>query len=180
MTTALEGTPKRGISLTEQANGRRIGRSMFIGHTVGYLIVFAVIQAVVESVTMGLATGTFYFVGFRYGFELDTTVMPPRAHISFIAGNLIVGSILVALQVLVWTDLIVRRRHDRGRSGADGLVWMGLFIASQVLFLFDGTRDAVRWLDLLVYSGAVYLFVVLVFLPGDRHDNRYGALPRPD
>jgi uncharacterized membrane protein YhaH (DUF805 family) len=180
MSHALEGTPKPGLTLTEQANGQRIGRSMFIGHSAGYLIVFSVIQALVETVATGLASGTFYFVGFRYVLDFDTTIMPPRTHISFIAGNLIVASIIFALQVLVWTDLIVRRRRDRGRSGVDGLVWMGLFIASQVLFLFDGTREAVRWLDLLVYAGALYLFVVLVILPGDTKENRYGAVPRPD
>lgn len=180
MSDALQGTPPRGVTLTEQANGRRIGRSMFIGHSAGYLLVFAVIQALVETVATGLATGTFYFVGFRYGLYFDTTVMPPSAHISFIDGHLIVACIIFALQVLVWTDLIVRRRRDRGQSGVDGLVWMGLFIASQVLFLFDSTREAVRWLDLLVYAGALYLFVVLVILPGDPKENRYGPVPRPD
>ena len=37
MSHALEGTPKPAVTLTEQANGQRIPRSMFIGHTVGYL-----------------------------------------------------------------------------------------------------------------------------------------------
>ena len=42
MSQALEGTPKPLITLTQQANGLRIPRSMFIGHTVGYLLVLAV------------------------------------------------------------------------------------------------------------------------------------------
>ncbi len=41
MSHALEGTPKPVVTLTEQANGQRLCRSMFIGHSAGYLLIFA-------------------------------------------------------------------------------------------------------------------------------------------
>ena len=42
MSQALEGTPRSTVTLTEQANGQRIPRSMFIGHSAGYLLILAI------------------------------------------------------------------------------------------------------------------------------------------
>jgi uncharacterized membrane protein YhaH (DUF805 family) len=101
-------------------------------------------------------------------------------HLDLLSGNIIVKGILLAASTLVWCDLIIRRRHDRNRAGLDGMLWLVLFLASQVLFWLKIMPEFVRWLDLVVCAGALYLFVVLVILPGNPHENRYGAVPRPD
>lgn len=182
MSHALEGTPKPTVTLTEQANSRRIGRSMFIGHTVGYLLVFVALNAVLNGVEF-TAEGLKFSFNARVGGMLaaDFTSLPPLAHLNLLAGNPIVSGILFALAVLVWSDLVIRRRHDRGRSGIDGAIWMVLLIASQIGWVVTAVpQTVVIWLDLLVYAGALYLFVVLVILPGNPQENRYGAPPKPD
>ena len=182
MSTALEGTPKRGVTLTEQANGRRIGRSMFIGHTVGYLLIFVALNVLLNGVHFSVD-------GLKFSYAWNASITPsvnlssspPLLHLNLLAGNLIVSGLLFAASVLIWCDLIVRRRHDRGRSGIDGAIWMLALVASQITWLVDPLPEAVTaWLDYAVYAGALYLFVVLVLLPGNRHENRYGAVPRPD
>ena len=40
--------------------------------------------------------------------------------------------------------------------------------------------DVVGYLDAFLVLFGLYLFVVLVILPGNPHENRYGAVPRPD
>ena len=40
--------------------------------------------------------------------------------------------------------------------------------------------DIVGYLDAFLVLFGLYLFVVLVILPGNPHENRYGAIPRPD
>jgi uncharacterized membrane protein YhaH (DUF805 family) len=180
MSHALEGTPKPVVTLTEQANSRRIGRSMFIGHTAGYVIVFLAISIILNGVRFSVEGIGFSFDAMLlYEGRIDLSTIPPIAHLHFLGGNLIVSAVLFAAAVLVSCDLIVRRRHDRGRSGVDGLIWMALLVASQITYTLSLYVAAV-WLDLLVYAGGLYLFVVLVILPGNPGENRYGAVPRPD
>jgi uncharacterized membrane protein YhaH (DUF805 family) len=155
----LEGAPKPTVTLTEQANGQRIPRSMFIGHTLGYLLLFALV--IVASFFVGLFRPPNSPMG---QWELDR---------NFALALLAVGSVIAL-------DLMVRRRHDRGRSGVDAVVWLMLALALAVIHIFDKAPDLVLWFDAIVGLYGLYLFVVLVLLPGNPHENRYGAVPRPD
>lgn len=172
MTTALEGTPKPGVTLTEQANGQRIPRSMFIGHTAGYLVGFAIAIGVMAF--LGLTRPTSYDAVFA------VTTPPTVLHYAYVGLNpyAVLGLSLVGL--VIWTDLTVRRRHDRGRSGIDAVIFQILLLASVIIHTFANAPDIVGWLDALLVLYGIYLFVVLVLLPGHRAENRYGAVPRPD
>jgi uncharacterized membrane protein YhaH (DUF805 family) len=172
MSQALEGTPPRGLTLTEQANGRRIGRAMFIGHTVGWLVIIAIVAA--GLVMLGMtAPGRYYaiFPVMEPPFVIDQQVMglTPWATLG-----------LSILAMLVWTDLTIRRRHDRGRSGVDATIFQILLLASVIIHSFADAPDIVGWLDAVLVLYGVYLFVVLALLPGNPGENRYGPLPRPD
>jgi uncharacterized membrane protein YhaH (DUF805 family) len=172
MSHALEGTPKPVVTLTEQANGQRICRSMFIGHTAGYLLLLVAAMA-------GLA-----YAGFTapasYDAVFAVTTPPTVLHFQYVGPHpyAVLGLSLVAM--IVWTDLTVRRRHDRGRSGVDAVIWQILLLASVIIHTFGNAPDIVGYLDAVLVLGGVYLFVVLVILPGNRQENRYGAVPRPD
>jgi uncharacterized membrane protein YhaH (DUF805 family) len=146
------------------------------------LIIFVVLNVLLNGMQFTAEGLSFSFAWtVRVIAAADFTSMPPLVHLNFLAGNPVVSGILFALAVLVWLDLIVRRRHDRGRSGIDGLIWMALLVASQVAWVIPSVPPSVAgWLNLLVYAGAIYLFVVLVILPGNRGENRYGPVPRPD
>lgn len=174
MSTALEGAPKRGITLTEQANGQRIGRSMFIGHTVGYL--FLVLLAWIAIALVGLGTPVLYKDVFGTG--LDKFVPPEGVFLMVPAPW--PRLVLWVVAALVWTDLTVRRRRDRGRSGVDAMTFQILLLASVIIHAFANAPDIVVWLDGALVLYGLYLFVVLVILPGDPKENRYGAVPRPD
>ena len=88
-------------------------------------------------------------------------------------------SVMIAA-MLVWTDLTIRRRHDRGRSGVDAVIFQILLLASVIIHSFANAPDIVGWLDALLVLYGLYLFVVLVLLPGNPAENRYGDVPRPD
>jgi uncharacterized membrane protein YhaH (DUF805 family) len=172
MSTALEGTPKPTVTLTDQANGQRIPRSMFIGHTAGYLIILV------------LAVAALAFAGFvqptSYDAVFAVTTPPTVIHFPYMGLHpyAVIGLSVIAM--LVWTDLTVRRRHDRGRSGVDAVIFQILLLASVVIHTFANAPDIVGWLDALLVLYGLYLFVVLVLLPGNRGENRYGPVPRPD
>ena len=87
---------------------------------------------------------------------------------------------LSVFSTIVWTDLTVRRRHDRGRSGVDAVIFQILLLASVIIHTFGNAPDIVGYLDAFLVLFGLYLFVVLVILPGNRQENRYGAVPRPD
>lgn len=169
MSHALEGTPKPGMTLTEQANGQRIGRSMFIGHTAGYLLILSL--AIAALAFAGFTRPTSYYAYFspRDVLRYDYIGLHPYA---------VIGLSLIAM--FVWTDLTVRRRHDRGRSGVDAVIFQILLLASVIIHTFADAPDIVGWLDAALVLYGIYLFFVLVILPGDPHENRYGAVPRPD
>jgi uncharacterized membrane protein YhaH (DUF805 family) len=162
MSTALEGAPKPGITLTEQANGRRLCRSMFIGHSVGYLLIFAVV-----------------FVGMSFFQYAGIRPVPPSNYFELYI-NPYAAIALASVGSLIWVDLMVRRRHDRGRSGVDAVIWLMVAFASVIIHAFADAPDIVFWVDAALGLYGLYLFVVLVILPGDRKENRYGAVPRPD
>lgn len=172
MSEALQGTPQRGVTLTEQANGQRIPRSMFIGHTAGYLVVFAIAIGVLAY--LGLTQPTSYDAVFA------VTTPPTVLHYEYVGLHpyAVLGLSLVGM--IIWTDLTVRRRHDRGRSGIDAVIFQMLLLASVIIHTFADAPDVVGWLDALLVLYGLYLFVVLVLLPGDRDENRYGARPQPD
>lgn len=172
MSYALEGEPKRDNTLTQQANGQRLCRSMFIGHTAGYLLIFAVIA------------GALAFFGFTrpvsYDAVLGVTMPPTALHFGYVGLHPYATLGLAALASIIWTDLTVRRRHDRNRSGVEAVVWQIFLMASVVLHTFGNAPDIVGYLDAVLVLGGLYLFAVLVLLPGNRAENRYGPIPRPD
>lgn len=172
MSQALEGTPQRGLTLTEQANGRRIGRAMFIGHSVGWLII------------LGLIVGALVAAGFaapgRYYATFAVTQPPTVVDLPIMGLTPWATLSVMVAAMLVWTDLTIRRRHDRGRSGVEAVVFQILLLASVVIHSFANAPDIVGWLDALLVLYGLYLFVVLVLLPGNPGENRYGDVPRPD
>jgi uncharacterized membrane protein YhaH (DUF805 family) len=182
MTTALEGTPKRGVTLTEQANGQRLCRSMFIGHSLGYVILFTFLSVALSGLQFSSDGIAYRFSAeFTYSSEFDFSTVPPLVRINFLHGNVIISGLLFAVALLVWCDLIVRRRHDRGASGMDGVIWLLALVVGQIAYTFDLLPMGIlSWLNVLIALGAVYLFIVLVILPGDPGENRYGAVPKPD
>ena len=96
-------------------------------------------------------------------------------------GDALVYGLAFALAAfIIWSDLMVRRRHDRGRSGVDAVVWLMVAFASVVIHAFANAPDIVFWIDAALGASGLYLFVVLVILPGNPHENRYGAVPKPD
>lgn len=172
MSHALEGTPKPAVTLTEQANGQRLCRSMFIGHTAGYLIIFALGIAALAFAHF-TAPATYHAI-----FAVTTPPTVIELHYMGLHPFAVLGLSLVAM--IIWTDLTVRRRHDRGRSGVDAVIWQILLLASVIIHTFANAPDIVGWLDALLVLYGLYLFVVLVILPGNRGENRYGPVPRPD
>lgn len=172
MSYALQGAPKQSATLTEQANGHRLCRSMFIGHTAGYLLIFAVI------------IGALAYFGFTQPVSYDAVLAvaepPVVLHYGYVGLHPYATLGLAALGFIIWTDLTVRRRHDRNRSGVEVVIWQILLLASVILHTFGNAPDIVGYLDAVLVLGGLYLFVVLVILPGNREENRYGPIPRPD
>jgi uncharacterized membrane protein YhaH (DUF805 family) len=172
MSHALEGTPKPTATLTEQANGQRICRSMFIGHSAGYLLILAI------------AIAALAYAGFTRPVSYDAvfalTTPPTVLHLPYVGLHPYAVIGLSVLAMFVWTDLTVRRRHDRGRSGVDAVIFQILLLASVILHTFADAPDIVGYLDAILVLYGLYLFFVLVILPGNRHENRYGAVPKPD
>ena len=174
MSHALEGTPKPAVTLTEQANGQRIGRSMFIGHTAGYVLLLAAAIA-------GLA-----FAGFTVPTSYDAvfavTQPPTVLHFPFIGLHpyAVLGLSLVAM--IVWTDLTVRRRHDRGRSGvdaadlADPAAWRRSSSTPSPTRPISWAASTRCWC-----SGRALPVLRPCHPPRESAaENRYGAVPRPD
>lgn len=169
---ALDVAPVSGITLTEQANGQRLCRSMFIGHSVGYLLILALVIA-------GLAFAAFTLpVSYDAVFGLTTPPLVLHLPYTGLHPYAVLGLSLVAM--MVWTDLGVRRRRDRGRSGIDVAIFQMLLLASVIIHSFADAPDIVGWLDAALVLYAIYLFVVLVLLPGNPGENRYGLRPQPD
>lgn len=171
MSDVFEGPQKPAVTLTEQANGRRIGRSMFIGHTAGYLIIFAALIG-------GLAYAGFT-TSVAYDAVFAVTDPPTVLHFPYLGLHPYATLGLAALGLVVWTDLTIRRRHDRGNSGVDAAIWQILLFASIILHTFGNAPDIVGYLDAVLALGGLYLFFVLVILPGNRGENRYGKPPKP-
>jgi uncharacterized membrane protein YhaH (DUF805 family) len=170
MSHAFEAPNKPGLTLTQQANSQRISRSMFIGHSAGYLLLFAVV------------IGGLVYAGFTVPVSYDAifavTEPPTILHLPYTGLHPYATIGLAALGAVIWTDLTVRRRHDRGRSGVDAIIWQILLFASVIIHTFGNAPDIVGYLDVALILGGLYLFVVLVILPGNRGENRYGQPPR--
>lgn len=172
MSSALEGPERRTATLTEQANGSRLARSTFIGHSAGYLVILALLAA-------GLA-----FAGLTRPVSYDAvfalTEPPLVLHLPYTGLHPYATLGLALLGALIWTDLTVRRRHDRNRSGTGAVIWQMLLIASVIIHSFAEAPDVVGYVDAVLVLGGLYLFVVLVLLPGTRGANHYGPPPQLD
>lgn len=172
MSQALEGTPHRGQTLTEQANSRRIGRAMFIGHTVGWLIIV--------GLTVAALVATGFIAPGHYHVVFAATQPPTVVDIPVMGLSPWATLAVMLVAMLVWTDLTIRRRRDRGRSGVDAIIFQILLLASVIIHSFADAPDIVGYLDAVLVLYGLYLFVVLVLLPSDRGANRYGPRPEPN
>ena len=165
MANALEGTAPPKPTLREEANAPRIGRARFIGHTVGLVIIVALIS-------FGLSA-----IGLHENYELG---MPPQAFTLPVLNHwaALVLSLLLCCGV---ADLMIRRRHDRSRSGADCLILLALLEIGYVAFILH-LIPIQPLMILLGVAGLVllYLLVMLAILPGSKGANRYGPPPRGD
>ena len=175
MTEAHETVASAKPSLGQQANSPRVGRARFIGHAIGYFILTgAVLGAVfwLSGKVAGLTAPNTY--------TADFTAVNPAVAISLTYPGLNgwLAMVLAVLASLLWTDIIVRRRRDRGRSGVDGMIWQLLLLVSVGLHVFNVVPQVVGYLDALLALSALYLLVVLVLLPGTPGPNRYGDDPR--
>ena len=162
MANALEGTAPPKPTLREEANAPRIGRARLIGHTVGLVIIMALIS-------VGLSA-----IGLKESYQLGA---PQPVQLL----NHWAALVLSLLLCCALADLMIRRRHDRGRSGIDCLIGLALLEIGYVAFIFHLTPTAIT-MGLLGIAGLVllYLVVMLAILPGSKGANRYGAPPRGD
>ena len=159
MTDALEGPRVKEPTLAEQANAPRIGRARFIGHAVGAVLLILLVE-------VGLS-----LVGFKEVRQMGTAEMTlPNRWV------VLVGSVLVFLCLL---DLALRRRHDRGRTGAGAaiaLLALELISVASAFGLLTGILSVAA--AAVCGIAGLYLLVVLAILPGTRGPNRYGPDPR--
>jgi uncharacterized membrane protein YhaH (DUF805 family) len=159
MTDALEGPRVKPTTLREQANAPRIGRARFIGHAIGIVLLIAAVVA-------GLA-----IAGLREAQTINgQPAMLPNRWVA------IVGSLLGFVCLV---DLAVRRRHDRGQSGADCAALLVLL----ELIAIGGLSGVLGSVPRLAVSGVaglagLYLLVALAVLPGTPGPNQYGPDPR--
>lgn len=159
MTDALEGPRGRETSLREQANSPRIGRARFIGNAIGIVLLILLIE-------VGLT-----FAGLKEAAPSGATgaILPSR----WVS---LAGSVLAFLCLV---DLAVRRRHDRGESGADCvalLLLLELIFAASQFGLLASIPLAVT--AAIAGLAGLYLLVVLAALRGNTGPNTYGQDPR--
>lgn len=161
MTNALQGTEAPKPTLREEANATRIGRARFIGHAVGLILVVLVIEIALT------------FAGLKETRQMGANSVTVPQHWLALA-----GSIVLLLGLL---DLGIRRRHDRGRSGIDAFIAL-LLLEGAFLTTMLGPIPQVPPIAVGAVAGVagLYLLVVLMLLPSNRHINRYGARPKPD
>lgn len=167
MTDALEGPQVKKATLREQANSQRVGRGRFIGNAAGIVLLLVLIEVglTFAGLKQSLQIGKGMFGLHR---EVTLTLPSPWA--------IIAGSVVLLLCLL---DLAVRRRHDRGQSGADTaaiLVLLELIGVGYASGLLVGAPPMV----VLAVAGIalLYLLVALAVLPGDKGANKYGPDPR--
>jgi uncharacterized membrane protein YhaH (DUF805 family) len=167
MTDALEGPRVRKVTLREQANSQRIGRGRFIGNTAGILLLVVLIE-------VGLT-----FAGLQQSLQIDKGAFGLRRAVTLTLPNLgaaIAGSLVLLLCLL---DLAVRRRHDRGQSGADTAAILMLL---ELIGVGYATRLLIGAPPMVVLTvvgiALLYLLVALAVLPGNKGPNRYGPNPR--
>ena len=158
---------RRAPTITQFANSQRINRARFIGNWIGVTLVVMLLGLLYMS--LGLA------IGFVPPFYIVSTPAPGTTLI--VPGAFALLAINLVYLVLV-ADLSLRRRHDRNRSGVEVIVWLEVTTGLVIGELFrPGTTEL---LGFAAVSGllALWLFIVLVFLPGTRGPNRYGEDPR--
>jgi uncharacterized membrane protein YhaH (DUF805 family) len=89
------------------------------------------------------------------------------------------GSIVLLLAL---TDLAIRRRHDRGRSGIDAFIALLLLEGAFLTTVMGPLPPQVPPIAVgaVAALAGLYLIVMLMILPGNETANRYGARPKPD
>ena len=81
--------------------------------------------------------------------------------------------VLSTVLVLALLTLTVRRFHDRGVSGfISGLLFLLAMVVVPVAYSFSP-------LLALYHPLCYFLYFILAFLPGDKHENKYGKAPLP-
>ena len=162
MAHALQGAEAPRPTLREEANAARICRSRFIGHAVGFILIVLVIEIALT------------FAGLKETRQMGAQSLTVPNHWLALAGSIVV---LLALM-----DLAIRRRHDRGRSGIDAFIGLLLLEAAFLATVMGPLPPQVPPIAVGAVAGiaGLYLFVMLVILPGNRSVNRYGESPKPD
>ena len=167
MTDALEGPRVKTATLREQANSQRIGRGRFIGNTVGIVLLVVLIE-------VGLT-----FAGLQQSIPIGRGTFGLRREITLILPSLpaiVMGSVALLLGLV---DLAVRRRHDRGQSGADTAAILVLLELIGVGYASGILVGAPLTVILPILGIALlYVLIVLAVLPGNKGSNRYGPDPR--
>ncbi|MEP7240849.1 MAG: DUF805 domain-containing protein [Devosia sp.] len=143
--------------LRDEAGARRIGRGRYIGNSIGIALLIAAIAVGLSFTPLG------HEVAMADG-------APPQRFLSPIP-----LLVLAVIGIVALCDLMVRRRHDRSRSGADAVVFAMLAAALVAIHAFGKAPDLVLYLDAGLGLYGLYLLVVLVILPGTRGENAYGA-----
>jgi len=116
MANALEGAAPPKPTLRDEANASRIGRARLIGHTIGLVIIVAL-------VSLGLSA-----IGLTESYPIGERPVPLLNHWAAL--------ILSLLLCCALADLMIRRRHDRNRSGIDCLIGLALLEIGYIAFIF--------------------------------------------
>ena len=94
--------------------------------------------------------------------------------------DVVIGGLTIVSALFLQVATNLANDYFDARSGVDVVVYQLLAVGSVIIHLFADAADIVRWLDLFLAAYALYLFVVLVLLPGNRGENRYGPVPNSD
>lgn len=150
------------------------GRVSRRGLWLGYLVTFSV-----------LLVGAYF--GDKALVAQKTFVLPPQLIALQPALDIAGGPLLLAVAVFVpWVTgmMIIKRLHDRGFGGLL-LVWKAVVLAGLVWFAFNADRFVSGQTGDILAIGALVIaalmilraLIIVLFLPGQDGENRYGADP---
>lgn len=90
-------------------------------------------------------------------------------------------AVIVAVFIVLLAAAVVRRLHDRGKSGAWGLLPLPFLAAGFILMprLFSSAEPDMGlfgylFLNNMIYLGLLVFLIIRLAKPGDRESNRYG------
>jgi uncharacterized membrane protein YhaH (DUF805 family) len=151
--------------------GRRIGRLQYWLGSIsifGATIFIGVVLMVLGFADVKTVSGTVQLsTGESQPFSSTTFTLKPWAWIP-----------LSILMSIAWLAFSIERRHDRGNSGVDAIVFAVASVVNQVLHAFQiGEGIPLFIFDCLMLAAGLYMLVVLGFLRGTPGPNQYGPDP---